>query len=81
MPTRVFARSPVEKKPFYLDFDSPIFVDILCKVVRRTADRRGPEAKIGFSEMLPGPDELWLTDAQANRFTSELRLVAVDMDA
>ena len=81
MPTHIFVKSPVERKPFYVDFDSPIFVDILCKIVRRTADRRGLEAKIGFSEMLPGPDELWLTDAEANRFTSELRMIAVDLDA
>jgi hypothetical protein len=80
MPTHVFAKSPVERKPFYVDFDSPILVDILCKVVRRIADRRGPEAKLGFSEMLPGPDELWLSDAEANRFTSELRMVAVDLN-
>ena len=80
MPTHIFAKSWIERKPFYVDFDSPIFVDILCKVVRRTLDRRGPEAKISFSEMLPGPDELWLTDAGANRFASELRMVAVDLD-
>ena len=28
--------------------------------------------------MLPGPDQLWLADAEGRRYTSELRLVAVD---
>ena len=28
--------------------------------------------------MLPGPEEAWLTDARGNRYTSELRLIAVD---
>jgi hypothetical protein len=28
--------------------------------------------------MLPGPDELWLTDAAGARYAAELRLVAVD---
>jgi hypothetical protein len=34
---------------------------------------------VRFSEMLPGPEHLWLTDAQGNRYTSELRLTAVDL--
>jgi hypothetical protein len=29
--------------------------------------------------MLPDPEHLWLTDAQGNRYTSELRLTAVDL--
>ena len=28
--------------------------------------------------MLPAPDQAWLTDAQGQRYTSELRMVAVD---
>jgi len=28
--------------------------------------------------MLPAPDQAWLTDAQGLRYTSELRMVAVD---
>jgi hypothetical protein len=29
-------------------------------------------------EMLPAPDEAWLTDAEGQRYTAELRLVARD---
>jgi len=30
--------------------------------------------------MLPAPDQTWLPDAEGNRYTSELRMVAVDLD-
>jgi hypothetical protein len=29
--------------------------------------------------MLPGPDDCWLADQTGQRYTSELRLVAVDL--
>ena len=29
-------------------------------------------------EMLPAPDQAWLTDARGQRYTAELRMVAVD---
>jgi hypothetical protein len=29
--------------------------------------------------MLPAPDDCWLTDEHGRRYTSELRLVAVDL--
>jgi hypothetical protein len=31
-----------------------------------------------ISEMLPGPEHLWLRDAEGRRYTSEFRLVTVD---
>jgi hypothetical protein len=34
--------------------------------------------RIRFTEMLPTPDEAWLSDADGNRYVSELRLVALD---
>jgi hypothetical protein len=78
LPRYVYYKTPVEVKPYYLDFDSPIYVNILAKAIRRTADKR-QDAQISVSEMLPGPDELWLTDAEGNLYTSELRMVAVDL--
>ena len=33
---------------------------------------------ISVSEMLPGPDGLWLGDSAGRRYVSELRLLAVD---
>lgn len=70
-PRFVFVRSPAEVKPIYVDFESPLLVDLLCRFVRGA-----PE--IVVSEMLPAPDELWLTSAEGQRFVCELRLLAVD---
>jgi hypothetical protein len=33
---------------------------------------------VTVAEMLPAPDQAWLTDAQGQRYTTELRVVAVD---
>jgi hypothetical protein len=79
MPRHVFVATPVERKPFYLDFDSAVYIDIFSKIVRRTA-REGPnDEALTITEMLPGPDEVWLTDAANNHYTSELRIVALDL--
>ena len=39
LPRFVFIKVPVEVKPFYVDFDSPIYVDILSKMIRRTKEK------------------------------------------
>jgi hypothetical protein len=59
-----------------VDFDSPVYVSIFAKAVRRLA-RRDPGAKLTVSEMLPTPEQTWLTDDEGQRYTSELRFVAV----
>jgi len=79
MPRFVFFKAPVEPKPCYLDFESPILVDIFCKMVRRTQDAGSAGAQIEVSEMLPTPDQIWLTDAENNRYTNEFRIVVVDL--
>ncbi|HWS52583.1 MAG TPA: lantibiotic dehydratase [Pyrinomonadaceae bacterium] len=76
MPRFVFAKSPVEKKPIYVDFASPIYVDILAKVIRRTAKSGQGDRLIAVSEMLPPHGQLWLSDAEGQRYTSELRIIA-----
>lgn len=76
MPRVAFVRSPLEVKPFYVDFASPVFVDILAAAVRRVA-AVSSEA-LTFTEMLPSFDELWLVDSSGTRYTSELRLVGFD---
>ena len=78
LPRFVFVKSPVEVKPFYVDFDSPIYVEIFLKVVRRTETGKGGETLIAVSEMLPTHDQTWLTDAEGQHYTSEFRVVAVD---
>ena len=35
-------------------------------------------ARLPVVEMLPAPDQAWLTDARGQRYTAELRMVAVD---
>jgi lantibiotic biosynthesis dehydratase-like protein len=78
LPRRVFALSPGELKPIYIDFDSPVLTRILCRQIRRAAADR-PDQPVRFTEMLPGPDDCWLADQDGRRYTSELRLVAVDL--
>jgi lantibiotic biosynthesis dehydratase-like protein len=79
LPRYVFAKSDAEEKPVYVDFTSPIYVNALAKMVRRTnAAERLPDKTITVVEMLPGHEDLWLTDHEGNRYTSELRLAWVD---
>ena len=77
MPRRVFAKSPLERKPMYLDTQSPVLAQILCRHARRAA-AEAPVTHVRFTEMLPAPDQCWLADTDDNRYVSELRLVAVD---
>jgi len=76
IPRFAFVVSPVEVKPFYVDFDSPIYIDIFAKVVRHTVGNE--ESYVTVSEMMPGPDQVWLPDAEGQLYTSELRVVAFD---
>ncbi|MFE0677081.1 lantibiotic dehydratase [Streptomyces sp. NPDC058867] len=79
LPRYVFVVSPTESRPFYVDFDSPVYVTILAKALRRLA-RKDPEGTAVFTEMLPTPEQTWLTDDEGNRYTSELRFVAFDTE-
>jgi len=53
-------------------------VAIFAKMVRLSRELGGPAAPISLSEMLPDPDHLWLPDVEGQRYTSELRMVALD---
>nr|BFE52790.1 hypothetical protein GCM10017745_62170 [Saccharothrix mutabilis subsp. capreolus] len=77
VPRFVFVKSPIEHKPFYADLESGPSVELFAHAVR-ALEREEPDAPLAVGEMLPGPDALWLTDAQGNRHTAEFRLVAVD---
>jgi hypothetical protein len=79
LPRFVFVKAPVEPKPFYLDFDSPIYVSIFAKVVRRNKESGHENQLIKMVEMIPAHDELWLSDIDDQRFASELRIVALDL--
>jgi hypothetical protein len=74
LPERVFYRVPVELKPTAADFRSIVLVNLLAKHIRKTSDAGHPQYTV--TEMLPDLDQLWLTDRQGRRYSSELRLVA-----
>jgi len=73
----VFVKSPVELKPFFVDLAGVPSVELFAHAVR-ALERAEPGARIAVGEMLPGPDELWLTDAAGARYTAEFRMAAVD---
>jgi hypothetical protein len=74
VPRHVFVKAESEAKPIYFDFHSPLYVETFVALMRRLP----PADQVAISEMLPGPQELWLHDADDNRYTTELRCVAVD---
>ena len=78
LPRWVFVRVPQEFKPVYVDLESLPSVEAMAKLVRRAIDAVGDKSELSLSEMLPTPRQCWLTDAQGNTYTSELRIVAVD---
>lgn len=77
MPRQVFMKSPLERKPMYLDTQSPVLGRILCRQARQAA-ADSADAQIVFTEMLPTPEQSWLRDPSGERYVSELRIVAVD---
>jgi hypothetical protein len=76
LPERVFYRVPVELKPTAADFRSIVLVNLLAKNIRQT--QAAGHAQFTVTEMLPDLDQLWLTDRQGRRYSSELRIIAYD---
>jgi hypothetical protein len=68
MPRFAFVSSPAETKPFLVDLESPFGAEHLQRFARLGA--------VSLTEMLPGPDELWVR-RQGRAYTSELRLSMV----
>ncbi|MEU9507293.1 amino acid adenylation domain-containing protein [Micromonospora sp. NPDC048170] len=77
LPRHVFLRCAGERKPVHADLTSLASVDLVSRSVRRARRHAGDDAKVGVVEMLPAPDQLWLTGPDG-RYTAELRVVAVD---
>jgi amino acid adenylation domain-containing protein len=77
LPRHVFLRFTGERKPIYADLTSLASIDLIARSLRRCR-RTGADARVTISEMLPTPDQAWLTDAQGRRYTAELRVVAAD---
>ena len=77
IPRLAFVKSPIEGKPVFVDFDSPVYLNILSKMVRKA--RQAGSSDFVFSEMLPTPEQCWLPDASGHQYASELRVIAVDL--
>jgi hypothetical protein len=74
LPEKVYAKVSTETKPVYLDFTSPRYVSAFANMVRSAQRKAGDGAEIVLTEMLPGPDQAWLPDAQGRHYFSELRM-------
>jgi hypothetical protein len=61
LPRHVFIHSSKEPKPRYLDLGSPVFLDLLRRDLSALSGEK--EATLYVSEMLPGPEELFVDDA------------------
>jgi hypothetical protein len=81
LPRHVFLRFTGERKPIYADLTSLASVDLISRSLRRSRREAGAEATVTVSEMIPSPEQVWLTDSGGQRYTSELRMVAVDQKA
>ncbi len=77
LPERGFVSVPVEGKPTAVDFGSLALVNLLAKLIRRTAEA-DPAGTVRITELLPDLDQLWLPDAAGERYSCEFRMVAVD---
>jgi hypothetical protein len=71
LPRFLFFKASSERKPSYLDLESPHSVDNFLRMLR------GAQA-VTISEMLPAVDHTWLPDAQGHTYTSEFRIIAKD---
>jgi hypothetical protein len=80
LPRFLFVKSTLERKPFYVDLNSPTLLNILAKIIRRHKENeKTANSLITFTEMLPSHDQTWLPDIENNHYASELRMVAVDL--
>jgi hypothetical protein len=79
IPNAVFVSTGPDEKPIFVDFESPLAVNLLAKAIRRErSDSRTPSL-VQVSEMYPALDDLWLRDADGVAYTAELRLAGFDV--
>lgn len=78
LPQRVFVKVGTEVKPCFVDLTSPVYARILCTMLRSAERAGGPDTEITVTEMLPTPEQAWLTDTEGRRYCSELRLQLCD---
>ena len=72
-PRWIFYRLPGEPKPLYLDLDSLCFVELFARMASAAASRG--ISTVDITEMLPTPEQCWLSDCRGERYTSEWRML------
>jgi hypothetical protein len=70
LPQRVFVHTQAEPKPFYVDLTSPVLADLLRRAVAKAMSEG--DAVLHVTEMLPGPEELWVRDERGSYATEFL---------
>jgi hypothetical protein len=65
LPEYTFAKFKGERKPILVDVRNPLLMRVFVNLL-------GQRDEVWLSEMLPGPEELWLRHGE-DRFTAELR--------
>ncbi|WP_410595594.1 lantibiotic dehydratase [Amycolatopsis sp. lyj-23] len=80
LPRQVFVKVPGETKPTFVDFASPVFVDVLATSTRRVVRNAAPSANpvLKLTEMLPSTDQTWLPGPEGETYTCEFRLACYD---
>ncbi len=84
IPRFIFVKVPQERKPYYIDLTSPIYIELFARLIRGSTKKQSDNTdaelheEIKITEMLPTPEQLWLVDVQGQHYTNELRLVALD---
>ena len=71
IPRRCFYRPSNEEKPYYLDLESPVLVELFAHSLAKSDS-------LSMSEMLPTTNECWLEDPHNHHYTAELRMAVVD---
>ena len=69
LPRHVFVRTERRAKPFAVDLESPLSVDLLRRLL--TPPEGESPSPLHATEMLPGPDDLWVRDPRGT-YASEL---------
>jgi len=69
LPRHVFLHTAADPKPYYADLASPLSAELLRRSLAPPAE--GPPPVLYATEMLPGPDEMWVQDG-AGRYATEL---------
>jgi hypothetical protein len=74
LPRHVFIHTSADPKPFYADLAAPLSVDLLRRALTSAAGAAPPILHtLHITEMLPGPEEMWVRDEQG-RYATEFLL-------